>query len=69
MSIADQDIAAAILDAAKAIARATAVLVMAATASQKELLTKGKANKALNPYRKARTYIASPYSLYLQCPH
>lgn len=63
MSLADQDIAAAILDAAKAIARATGVLVIAATASQKELLQKGKANKALNPYRKdpawANGYISS----------
>lgn len=52
IALQEAQISAAILDAARAIAKATAILVQAAAVSQKELIAQGRANKALNPYRK-----------------
>jgi len=47
-----QDIAEGILEAARAITRATGALVNSAGAAQKELVLKGRANKLANPYRR-----------------
>ncbi len=48
----EEEIAEAIVDAARAITAATATLVQSATVAQKELVTKGKAEKSKNLYRR-----------------
>lgn len=46
------EVTEAILEAARAITRAAAGLVQAATVSQKELAAKGRADRSANPYKK-----------------
>jgi len=52
----DAGINEAILDAARAIAQATAVLVTSATHCQKEIVATGKASKSTNMYRRDPTW-------------
>eukprot|EP01113_Clastostelium_recurvatum_P020003 TRINITY_DN236_c0_g1_i4.p1 TRINITY_DN236_c0_g1~~TRINITY_DN236_c0_g1_i4.p1 ORF type:complete len:2591 (+),score=1077.50 TRINITY_DN236_c0_g1_i4:231-8003(+) len=56
MGLQEADISEAILDAARAIAQATAVLVNSATACQKELVASGKGAKAASSYRRDPTW-------------
>ena len=55
-SIKEEEITDAILDAARAIATATGVLVRSATNVQKELVAQGKINKSANVYRRDPTW-------------
>eukprot|EP01119_Soliformovum_irregulare_P011517 TRINITY_DN2899_c0_g1_i3.p1 TRINITY_DN2899_c0_g1~~TRINITY_DN2899_c0_g1_i3.p1 ORF type:complete len:2521 (-),score=930.00 TRINITY_DN2899_c0_g1_i3:18-7580(-) len=48
----EEEIAEAIIDSAKAITSATSVLVVAATAAQKELVAQGRASKQQSMYRR-----------------
>jgi len=46
------EVSEAILEAARAIAKAIHMLIQAATQAQKEIIAKGRANKAANPYKR-----------------
>jgi len=56
MGMDEAGISEAILDAARAIAQATSVLVGSATACQKEIVATGKITKATNVYRRDPTW-------------
>jgi len=56
MGLADAGISEAIIDAARAIAQATSVLVSSATHCQKEIVISGKASKTTNMYRRDPTW-------------